>query len=78
MPASRRLAYDQSSAASDATVIELIALDDEEGYEVRGAGCVGYVYPDMRGGWRPWSYYGQCLNSGYPAYRTPLAAAYFS
>jgi hypothetical protein len=54
-----------------------IELTDDGGYIVHGGGFVGYVYPDLFGGWRPYSYYGQCLNSGYPAYPTPLLAAYF-
>lgn len=57
-------------------MIKLIELEDG-GYEVRGGGFVGYVYPDMCGGWRPWSIYGKCMNSGYPAYSTPMRAAHF-
>lgn len=60
--------------------IELIPCEDG-GYEViSDTPCyfVGYVFPDIFGGWRPYSYYGKVMNAGYPAYCTPLQAAYFA
>lgn len=60
-------------------VLRLEPIEDG-GYEViwlyPSLGGIGYVYPDSFGGWRPWSIYGKVANPGYPAYRTPIQAAY--
>ncbi len=36
---------------------------------------VGYVYPDVCGGWKPVSVYGRSLRNGRPASSTPERAA---
>ena len=69
MPATRNL--------PETPEFSLRAEDDGEGYEVLrpSGGLAGYVYPDICGGWKPYSIHGRAMRTGCPASPTPERAA---
>jgi len=48
----------------------------DDGYEVvSGGNLAGYVYPDVSGGYKPFTAHGRSMRNGFPASRTPEQAA---